>query len=77
MAIGTSKLSRKGQITIPKSVRDSIGLKPGDDLLIASVENQENGTVIIRKPNLEDYLREAEQAYEEGKTVSHEELFSE
>ena len=77
MAIGTSKLSRKGQITIPKAVRDSLGLKPGDDLLIASTGNEEDGTVIIRKPNLEDYVREAEEAYKEGNTVLHEELFSE
>ena len=26
----TSKLSTKGQVTLPKSVRDSIGAKPGD-----------------------------------------------
>ncbi|MBS3740428.1 AbrB/MazE/SpoVT family DNA-binding domain-containing protein [Candidatus Bipolaricaulota bacterium] len=77
MAIGTSKLSRKGQITIPKSVRESLGLKPGDDLIIASIDNEDNGTVIIRKPNLEDYVKEAEAAYKEGNTVSHEELFSE
>ena len=77
MAIGTSKLSQKGQITIPKAVRDSLGLKPGDDLLIVSTENKDNGTVFIRKPNLEDYVREAEEAYEKGNTVSHEELFSE
>lgn len=77
MAIGTSKLSRKGQITIPKAVRDSLGLKPGDDLLIASIENEDNGTVVVRRPKLEDYVREAEEAYEEDNTVSHEELFSE
>ena len=77
MAIGTSKLSQKGQITIPKAVRDSLGLKPGDDLLIASTENKDNGTIFIRKPNLEDYVREAEEAYEKGNTVSHKELFSE
>lgn len=70
-------MSRKGQITIPKAVRDSLGLKPGDDLLIASTENEDNGTVIIRKPNLEDYVREAEEAYKGDNTVSHEELFSE
>ncbi|MCF7890731.1 AbrB/MazE/SpoVT family DNA-binding domain-containing protein [Candidatus Bipolaricaulota bacterium] len=77
MPIGTSKLSRKGQITIPKAVRKSLGLEPGDDLIIASVSDKDNGTVIIRKPNLEDYVREAEEALEKDNTVSHEELFSE
>ncbi len=29
----SAKITSKGQITIPKSVRDALGLKEGDELL--------------------------------------------
>jgi antitoxin PrlF len=40
-----SKLSSKGQVTIPKEVRKAIGLKPGD---LVSYEVQE-GIVILQR----------------------------
>ena len=72
MTVGTSKLSSKGQITIPKSIRDRLNLVAGDELIIIGLEN---GEIIIRKPTLEDHVKEAEEAYQHRKTVSHEELF--
>ena len=30
MAMITSKISSKGQVTIPKKVRETLGVKPGD-----------------------------------------------
>jgi len=72
MTVGTTKLSSRGQVTIPKSVRDRRNLVAGDELIIIALEN---GDIIIRKPTLEDYVKEAEEAYQRGRTVSHEELF--
>ena len=40
-----SKLSYKGQITIPKEIRKAIGLEPGD-MVSYSVEN---GVVILKR----------------------------
>jgi antitoxin PrlF len=40
-----SRLSAKGQVTVPKEVRDFLELKPGD---IIAYEVQ-NGTVILRR----------------------------
>jgi antitoxin PrlF len=37
----------KGQVTIPKSVRDEVGMKPGDKL---DVRTAADGSVIIEKP---------------------------
>jgi len=41
-----SRLSPKGQTTLPKRVREALGLRPGDHLLY---EVGEDGTVRIRK----------------------------
>lgn len=48
-----STLTSKGQTVIPKSIRDRLGLKPGDqlDFLI-----QDNGDILIR-PATEDVCR--------------------
>ncbi|MGQ0533128.1 MAG: AbrB/MazE/SpoVT family DNA-binding domain-containing protein [Caulobacteraceae bacterium] len=39
-------LTVKGQVTIPKPVRDKLGLKPGDEV---AFEPGPEGTVVIRR----------------------------
>jgi AbrB family looped-hinge helix DNA binding protein len=39
-------LTVKGQVTIPKRVRDALGLKPGDEV---DFELNEQGTVVLRR----------------------------
>lgn len=41
----TSRLSAKGQVTIPKQVRDGIGLRPGDYITY----ELHDGVAILRK----------------------------
>ena len=36
--MATTRLSRRGQITIPKDVRDRLGLRPGDEIELLSDE---------------------------------------
>lgn len=36
----SAKLTSKGQLTVPKAVRDALGLKPGDRLLFRVEENR-------------------------------------
>ena len=43
--IGTSSISEKGQITIPKDIRDKLGILQGDRLVF----NLKGDTIIIRK----------------------------
>jgi AbrB family looped-hinge helix DNA binding protein len=38
-------LNRKGQITIPKEIRDSLGLQPGDRMTFTLMPD---GTVVMR-----------------------------
>ena len=46
--MSNATLTSKGQITIPKKIRDSLGLKPKDRL---SFTQMPNGTVIMRVKN--------------------------
>lgn len=46
--MSNATLTSKGQITIPKEIRDSLGLKPKDRLNFTQMPN---GTVIMRVKN--------------------------
>jgi len=41
-----SRLSSKGQVTIPKEVRESLGLEPGDDVTFELITDD---AVILRR----------------------------
>ncbi len=46
------KVSKKGQIVIPKIIRDKLGIKPGKYLLI----DEKNGRIIIEKYDVEAFV---------------------
>lgn len=69
--LSATKMSTKGQIVIPKQIREALGLKAGDPIVMA----MDGDRLILRKITLEDLLRESEQNYRERKTFSHEETF--
>ncbi len=48
----TAKVTTKGQITIPKAVRDKLGLSPGERLLF----KEENDEFVIKKIVLKSSL---------------------
>ena len=49
-----SRLTEKGQVTIPKPLRESLGLEPGQEL---EFEERE-GTLVVRRRAPADPLRE-------------------
>lgn len=67
----TIKVSSKGQIVIPQSLRKKMGLRPGDTLVLARYDN----VLILKKLTLDSLLEESERNFLEGETLSHEETF--
>ena len=67
----TTRMSSKGQIVIPKRLREKLGLNAGDSLVVIL----QGDRLILRKLTLEDILEESERNYKEGKVLSHEETF--
>lgn len=43
-----AKISSKGQLVIPKYLRDALGMQPGKSVLIGKVENK---LIILPKPD--------------------------
>jgi AbrB family looped-hinge helix DNA binding protein len=43
--MATAKVTSKGQITVPKDVREALGLSPGDELEFV----EEDGQFLLRK----------------------------
>jgi AbrB family looped-hinge helix DNA binding protein len=70
-----SKLSRKCQVTIPKAVRDALGLAPGD---LVAYETGENGETVIRRVDPFDvaYHSALENTLAEWMSPEDEEAFS-
>jgi len=52
MSISTIKVSEKGQIAIPKSIRQKIGIEKGDELIIIYKDNKillEKSSAVVEK----------------------------
>jgi len=73
ITIDKTRLSSKGQVVIPKRIRDEMQIKPGDDLVVICKGNQ----IIICPLTLENLIPEAREAYEQGRTKTTEEIFQE
>lgn len=71
MAIGVTRLSSKGQLVIPKRIREELSLKEGEDLVVIAKGEQ----IIIRRLTLEDLIAEAQEAYREGRAKTTDEVF--
>jgi AbrB family looped-hinge helix DNA binding protein len=71
MTIDKTRLSSKGQVVIPKRIRDEMQIEPGDDLVVVRKGNQ----IIICPLTLENLILETHEAYEQGRTKTTEEIF--
>ena len=47
-----SRITSKGQVTIPKEIRDRFGLRPGTDVAFSV----ENGQILLHKAETEDVI---------------------
>lgn len=69
-SVTTSRLSTKGQVVIPASIREELNLEESDELIIA----RDGDKIVMRKLHLGDILDEAHEARGEDDTVSHDEM---
>ncbi|MEW6555432.1 MAG: AbrB/MazE/SpoVT family DNA-binding domain-containing protein [Actinomycetota bacterium] len=63
--IELTMMSSKGQVVIPKRIRTQLGFEEGDRMTVEARENE----IVLRKIYLEDIVREAEQDWEDKKSV--------
>ncbi len=53
--MGVSKVTDKFQVTIPKDVREALGLKPGEEVV---VETGQGGRIVVKRfPTFKDPLK--------------------
>jgi antitoxin PrlF len=51
----TTTITVKGQVTLPKAVRDAVGIKPGDRVEVRATAS---GAIIVEKPGaMSDYKK--------------------
>jgi AbrB family looped-hinge helix DNA binding protein len=68
--VKTATLSTRGQVVIPDEIRSDLDLEASDELIVA----REGDKIVMRKLHLGDILDEAQEAREEERTTSHEEM---
>ena len=61
--IELGKITSKGQITIPKEIRDTLGVSSGDKILF----EKRNGDIVIKKAQKNDVVSVLEQTQPLGK----------
>jgi antitoxin PrlF len=62
----TTTITVKGQVTLPKNVRDAVGLKPGDKVEVRATAS---GGVYIEKPGTSQGYRERLEALARERSV--------
>ena len=62
----TTTITIKGQVTLPKSVRDAVGLKPGDKV---DVRATASGGVYIQKPGKQSAYRKKLEAISKRRLI--------
>ena len=67
----TIRVSSKGQIVIPRAIRNELNLQAGDTLVLAC----QGSALVLKKLTLDSLLEESERNFLEGQTLSHEETF--
>jgi len=50
--VGIAKVGEKGQIVIPKEIRDMFDIKPGDSIIVLS--DKEKGIALLKADTIED-----------------------
>jgi AbrB family looped-hinge helix DNA binding protein len=63
---GTASVGSKGQIVIPKSVREKFDLKTGSDLVVLS---SDFATILIKSENLKEMISHFEDIIEQTKNI--------
>jgi AbrB family looped-hinge helix DNA binding protein len=71
MAASSSRLSSKGQIVIPKRLRDELSFNEGDDLVMIV----RGDILVIKKLTLDDIMRDTDRQYEVGETLDLDDAF--
>ncbi|MFQ6111793.1 MAG: AbrB/MazE/SpoVT family DNA-binding domain-containing protein [Nitrospinota bacterium] len=69
--LATIRISSRGQIVIPRAIREALGLEQGDTLLVA----RRGDLLILKKLTLTDIIAETDRQYNAGETLSLEEAF--
>ena len=57
MRVEVVKVSTKGQVVIPKEIRDALGIRNGDYLVVM----EKNGYIVMKKLSVEDVFKEGEE----------------
>jgi len=59
MEIAFTKMSKKGQVVIPKNIRERVNFKPTDKFIVYDVK----GSVVIKKIEKKNLIKEAEKIF--------------